>query len=1110
MLCNKRLIFYVFALLFFSCLNERPSKSSFEMFENLDEIKTGITFENILKNTPELNILTYLYFYNGAGVAVADFNNDNLPDLYFVSNQNRDEFYINNGNFNFKNYTSESGINNNDGWSTGITTVDINNDGLMDIYICKVGDYRSIKGKNLLYVNQGIDKNGIPYFKEQAKDYGLDFKGFSTQATFFDYDLDGDLDLYILNHSVHPNRNYGSGNKRNSIDQQSGDKLYRNDNGKFLDVSSNANIFQGNIGYGLGVSISDFNNDGYPDIYVGNDFFENDYLYINQTDGTFKELNSSDENILGHTSHFSMGNDIADINNDGYSDIISMDMLPEDLKTYKTSGLEYNYQIYQNYLKNGYNPQFMQNTLHISNGENMRFSEVAFSSGIASTEWSWSPLIADFDNDSFKDIYITNGILGATNDMDFISFIANEDIQNKINKGMEPQDLDFINKLPKKKIQNYFFKNEGNGTFNNVTNKWVNNKTSYSNGSIYSDLDNDGDLDIVVNNINEPAFILKNNSDSISNNNFIKLKFIGSKNNINAVGTKVKLYNGTKILTQENYTTRGYLSSIEPNLHFGVNTITIIDSLEIIWPDGKYETLKKVPVNNTLTVDYKNATQTNYYQRNLLRPQYISNTNALFDFKHIDQPTTEFNRDPLIPYATTNLGPNISISDINNDGLDDIFIGGSKRQASQLFIQNKDASFKNAQQSIFEEDAQSEDVSHVFFDANNDGYKDLIVVSGGNEYKKGVPLQPRLYINKKGVFVKDETEFKSFEINASKVEAIDFNNDSLIDICITSNVTPWQFGVTPQQYLFKSIGNGKFIDVTSEFAPPFQHIGNVQDMVWVDLNDDNYKDLIVVGHWMPISVFINNGKQLILQSNTNLSDSNGWYNCIKVNDFDKDGDLDIVVGNWGLNSRLYASKDEPITLYSNDFDDNGSIEPVVTYYYKGVETPFASKDELVKQMPFLNKKYLSYSDYANADFKDLLPNNKINSAIKKQVKELASCYFENVGNTTFKKHKLPFKAQISVVNDILIEDFNNDTFSDLLLVGNLYEISTQLGRQDASHGVLLLNDTKGGFKEVSSQNFDISGPARHIEKLILNQEIYYIVTRNNNSPIFLKLNTDSD
>ena len=1080
------------------------------MFENLDEVATGISFENTIKNTTELNILTYLYFYNGAGVAVADFNNDNLPDLYFVSNQNNDELYLNNGNFKFKNYTSESEIKNNNGWSTGITTADINNDGLMDIYICKVGDYRSIKGKNLLYVNQGIDKNGIPIFKEQAKDYGLDFKGFSTQATFFDYDLDGDLDLYILNHSVHPNRNYGSGNKRTSIDQQSGDKLYRNDNGKFLDVSSNANIFQGNIGYGLGVSISDFNNDGYPDIYVGNDFFENDYLYINQTDGTFKELNSADENILGHTSHFSMGNDIADINNDGYSDIISMDMLPEDLKTYKTSGLEYNYQIYQNYLKNGYNPQFMQNTLHISNGENMRFSEVAFSSGIASTEWSWSPLIADFDNDSFKDIYITNGILGATNDMDFISFIANEDIQNKINKGMEPQDLDFIEKLPKKKIQNYFYKNIGDGTFNNVTDKWANNKPSYSNGAIYSDLDNDGDLDIVVNNINEQAFILKNNSYSISKNNFIKLKFIGSKNNINAIGTKVKLYSGTKILTQENYTTRGYLSSIEPNLHFGVNTITIIDSLEIIWPDGKYETLKKVPVNNTLTLNYNNAANINYYQRKNLTPTYISEIDALFDFKHIDQPTTEFNRDPLIPYASTNLGPDISITDINNDGLDDIFIGGSKRQASQLFIQNKDASFKNAQQNIFEEDAQSEDVSHVFFDANNDGYKDLIVVSGGNEYKKGIPLQPRLYINKKGVFVKDETEFKSIEINASKVDAIDFNNDNLIDICITSNVTPWQFGVTPQQYLLKNIGNGKFIDVTVEFAPQFHHIGNVQDMAWVDLNDDNYKDLIVVGHWMPISVFINNGKQLVLQSNTNLSDSNGWYNCIKVNDFDKDGDLDIVVGNWGLNSRLYASKDEPITLYSNDFDDNGSVEPVVTYYYKGVETPFASKDELVKQMPFLNKKYLSYSDYANADFRDLLPNNKINSALKKQVNELASCYFENIGNTLFKKHILPFKAQISVVNDILVEDFNNDTFPDLLLVGNLYEISTQLGRQDASHGVLLLNDTKGGFNEISSQNFDISGPSRHIEKLILNQEIYYIVTRNNNSPIFLKLNTDSD
>lgn len=1098
--------FYLRILLLILLLNSFVAcKKATTLFVKVNETQTHIYFENKLEDTPELNILNYLYYYNGAGVAAADFNNDGLVDLYFTGNQTQDKLYLNKENLKFEDITIEAGIENADNWTTGVTTVDINNDGLLDIYVCKVDGYRNLKGANLLYVNQGV-VNGIPIFKEAAASYGVDFRGFSTQATFLDYDVDGDLDLFLLNHSVHPNRNYGLGSQRITIDSLSGDKFFENINSSYVDVSTQAGIFQGKIGYGLGVSVSDVNNDGYPDIYVGNDFFENDYLYINQQNKTFKEVISDDVTKLGHTSHFSMGNAISDINNDGNNDIISLDMLPEDIKTYKTSGLEYPFQTYLYYLKNGYAPQYMQNTLHLNVG-NGNFSEVAFQSGIASTEWSWSPLIADFDNDGHKDMYITNGILGATNDMDFINFISNEKIQKKINQGMSKEDLSFIKQLPKKKVSNYFFKNKGNNTFENVTEKWFSKTPSYSNGSTFADLDNDGDLDVIVNNVNEKALILENTSNSSSSkNNYLKAKFIGNAENTFGIGAKIHVFKNKDIITYENNTTRGYLSAVTPTINIGLGITKNIDSLYVVWPGGKYQTLKNVKSNQQISLDYKNASG-NYYKANRMKgTSMLSNTDTLFNYKHKDLATVEFNRDPLIPFVSTNLGPSLSVADVNNDTLEDVFISGGKAQASKLFIQSNDGSFDSTQTNIFERDAMNEDVDHVFFDANNDGFKDLIVVSGGNEFRKGKSLQPRLYFNKNGIFTKDTIQFKNIELNASKVKAVDIDNDGDFDISMTSNVVPWQFGITPPQYIFKNDGQGNFSDVTKEISLDFFNIGNVQDVQWVDLNNDTYKDAIVIGHWMPISIFINDGEKLTLQKNNSLKNTNGWWNAIETEDFDKDGDLDMIVSNWGFNTRLQASISQPITLYSNDFDDNGSIEPLITYFYQGVETPFASKDELTKQLPFLNKKYLSYSAFANADFEDLFPKEKVQNALKKKVFELGTCYFENLGNNTYKKHLLPFMAQITSVNDIAVDDFNNDGFVDVLLVGNNYEISTQLGRFDASHGVLLLNDTKGFFTEETKQQFDIKGPARAIEKIKIKGVSHYIVTINNDSPVFLITN----
>ena len=1080
---------------FLSILISCGTQEQQTLFVLKDAKHTGITFNNSLKQTPDLNILNYLYFYNGAGVSAGDFNGDGLVDLYFTSNQGEDKLYLNQGNLTFKDVTVASNPVNDTGWTTGVTHADVNNDGLLDIYVCKVGDHETIRGQNLLYINQGNNSKGIPIFKEQAANYGLDFIGYSTQAAFFDYDLDGDLDMYLMNHSVNPNRSYGKGSKRKIVDSMSGDILFKNENGKYINVSKEAGIFQGTIGYGLGLAISDINNDGYPDIYIGNDFFENDYLYINQKDGTFKEIISEDDTKLGHTTHFSMGNDIADINNDGLTDILSLDMLPEDLEAYKTSGLEHPYPVYQQYLKNGFAPQYMSNALHLNlDGEN--FGEIANLSGIAATEWSWGALFADYDNDGFKDLFVSNGIQGVTNDMDYINYISNEEIQKNIEQGLSDKDMELIDRLPKKKVQNYFYKNKGGTEFENVTATWGPQIDSYSNGSVYTDLDNDGDLDLVVNNVNQEAFIMEN---TLKGGNFLKIRFDGSPKNKFGIGVKAIVFGKNGKSVQENIPTRGFMSAKDNSLNFGVGKDSIIDSIQIIWPQGTFETLKHVKANQILKVSQSNASGDYYATKHNKTTSNYTTLNKL-DFIHKEYPTLDFDRNPLIPFAYSNEGPSISVADINNDGLDDIFISGGKKQASKLYLQDDEGKFKEHQTDIFEEDAINEDTDHVFADIDNDGDLDLIVVSGGNEFTNGKPLQPRLYHNNNGTFLKEKT-LAQVEINASKIDAMDFDSDGDLDLFIASNAVPTQFGEKPKQFLLENDGTGNFKEVTPSFAPELQDVGNIKDFVWKDIDGNGFLDLIVAGHWTPVTIFMNNGEQLSSQKDNGLDNTNGWWNSIELADLDNDGDLDILAGNWGRNTKFSASLEKPITLYINDFDDNGSIETVVTHFHGERETAFASKDELAKQMPFLNKKFLFYKDFAKASLEELFGKDKLEEATKRKVYTLSTSYFENDGNNNFSEKQLPHLVQSSSVNDIYLVKNDKETINEILMVGNNFEISTQLGRLDASHGFLLQNDEHGnvGWK----QNLGISGAARKIEKITINGKEEFIITMNNDAPAFL-------
>lgn len=1071
------------------------------LFELLDNKVTGLDFTNHLASTDSFNLFKYMYFYNGAGIGAGDFNKDGMVDLFFSSNQGKNTLYLNEGKLHFKDVTEQAKIPTDDAWSTGVSVVDINNDGLLDIYVCRVGKYRILNSKNQLLICQGIDKNGTPQYVDKAHEYGLDFSGFSTQAVFLDYDMDGDLDMFLLNHSVHENGTFRP--RKDFIGTYhdlSGGRMYRNDGAHFADVTHEAGINSSAINYGLGVVVADMNLDGYPDVYVGNDFHENDYLYINQKNGTFKdELN---EHIM-HTSQFSMGVDAADINNDGYPEVISVDMLPADPYVLKRSLGEDEYDVFNRKIGYGYNYQYTRNNLQF-NRRNGMFSEVGLYCGVAATDWSWSPLWMDFDNDGLKDLFISNGIPKRMNDIDYINFVSDNEIQQKIlDNKIHETDATLIDKFPKIKLPNKFYKNNGELMFQDLQQQIGNDKPTYSNGAVYADFDNDGDLDIVVNNIDEPAMLYQNKNEDLYHSSFVNIKLNGPANNINAVGAKVILFSGNDKRIYEKFPVHGFQSSMELPLHIGLEK-TVSDSIVLVWPDNTYEHLTLQQGVSQLTINYKSGLPAFDYTQITRAPQSAvpaveDITNAVnLKYLHKENSFSEFDREPLLPHMLSTEGPALAVADINHDGLEDVFIGASRDNKSAVFLQDTKGSFKQINSPALDNDSTYEDVDATWVDVNNDTNVDLVVASGGNEFFGEEKYRsPRVYLNDgKANLTLLPGAFDHLFATASTIAPCDFNGDGYIDLFIGARTVPYDYGKTPTSYLLQNDGTGKFKNVTAQYAKELANIGLVTQALWVDLDKDGDKDLLLALEWDGITAFINNKGSF---TKKRLTDKKGWWNFALPVDVDNDGDLDLVAGNLGLNSRLKASPKEPVKLYYNDFDGNGKKEQVLTYYLQSKEIPFANKAELEKQIPPLKKRFLYAKDFANASLKEIFTEEKLSSANIMTADYFSNAVFINNGKMNFTAQALPWQAQFTAYKDAVVVDANGDKLPDILMVGNYYENNIEMGRYDADYGTLLLNQGSGKFTCQPVDGLVLKGQSRHIKKLKIAGKDAYLVVRNSDS-----------
>ncbi len=1084
------------------CTGEQAPQSSRPLFELLPPNATGVTFANELPERADLNILNYLSYYNGGGVAAGDIDGDGLLDLYFTSNLGPDRLYRNKGNYEFEDITDRAGVTGPPGWTSGVTMADVNGDGRLDIYVSAV-NYLGMNGRNVLYIN-----NGDLTFTDRTTEYGLAHAGYSTQALFLDYDGDGDLDMYLLNYSAHTERGISSRPQREVRHPRAGDRLFRNDRNRFVDVSARAGIYGGVEGYGLGVVASDLNLDGCPDLFVANDFQENDFLYINNCDGTFTE---SIAKAMGHTSRFSMGVDAADFNNDGMPDLMVLDMLPGREEILKTSANAESFTVLDLKTKAGYWPQYARNTLQLNRG-NGRFSEIGYLAGVAATDWSWSPLFADLDNDGDKDLFITNGIYRRPNDLDYIKFVENEAVQASLAKGIDEETLKLIEKMPRVPLAKYAYRNNGDLTFTDMASSWGVAQPGFSNGAVYADLNNTGALDLVVNNVNAPASIYRSNARTDTANHYLSVILRGAGANTAGIGAKVIIRHGGKTQMVEQMPTRGFQSSVDPRPHFGLGAATRIDSLIVVWPDRRFQVLTDIPVDRLMTLSQRDARGRYAYDIPAPpRPIFSDVTSMVgIDFQHVENDFVDFNREPLMPHLLSAEGPALAVGDVNGDGLDDFYAGGAKWQAGRLFIQSANGQFRPGSERVFRADSLAEDVDAIFFDADGDGDQDLYVVSGGNEFAgSDEALRDRLYVNDgRGNFQRSRSALPDFFENGSIVTAGDFDADGDLDLFVGARVVSRSYGAPPASHLLENDGAGRFTDVTALKSDVLADAGMVSSAVWLDYDNDTHLDLIVVGEWMPVRVFRQqNGRFVDRTAEAGLSGSNGWWNIVALADLNRDGRQDLVLGNLGLNSYIRASREEPVRLYARDFYENGSVEQLLTFYKHGVSYPLAGRDEIVRLMPQLRGKYASYSSFGASKIEDILPATELAKAQRLEAGDLASSIAINNGNGTFTLSRLPAEAQFAPVYAALADDFDGDGRIDILLGGNFYGVTPVRGRYDASYGLLLRGAGNGRFVPVGMResSLAIEGQVRGMGLLRrAGGDRLIVVARNDDRLVFLR------
>ncbi len=1084
-------------------------------FEIVSAERSNIRFNNILKESEYMNGLFYEYFYNGSGVAVGDFNNDGWEDIYFVSTISKNKLYLNNKNLNFIDVTMQANADSGLGFDSGVTTVDINQDGLLDIYICRTGRFeKEVPRRNALLVNKGI-KNGIPQFEDMADSYGLDSPAFSTQAGFFDYDNDGDLDMFLINHGIDTYPESKIAEFKKTTSKYRGERLFRNDKGYFKDVTKEAGIVNNMLGYGLGLGFGDLNNDGWADIYISNDFSGQDHLYINNQNGSFKEVAKK---TTMHISNFSMGNDIADFNNDGWLDVIAVDMMSEDNYGMKTSMSSMNPARFYRHVDAGLHHQYMYNTLQLNNGvdqksELPKFSDIAQLSGVSSTDWSWAPLFIDMDNDGDKDLFISNGIKRDFRNNDFVKFRSKKEAALKSGDVNVKKTfvIDLLNKMPSKKKYNYFYKNDNALSFSKME---VTQPETNSNGAAYADFDNDGDIDLVVNNSDDPAYIYENKTNEINTNFYVKFEFKGPENNKNAIGTRVKLYQGDNQQLQEHYISKGFQSSVSHIMHFGLGNKSKIEKVEITWFDGSQETLLNVEANQLIQLSYKNAKK-----RQNLKP---SNDSIMFEditddhnliVKHEENEFFDFDREEMLPHRMSTTGPALAVADINGDGLDDFYIGGATGYSGRLFLQRDNGTFIKDETNNFEKDKIFEDVDALFLDVENDGDLDIYVVSGGNEFSQGSPnLQDRLYLNNgKGVFKRVKKSLPYFGISGSRVKAADYDNDGDLDLFVGGRQVPGKYPFSGKSLLLRNDSKEnivKFTDVTGMQAPMLNDLGMVTDAVWIDIDNDSLLDLIVVGEWMPITVLKNIGNSFINKTKEHqLQTQTGWWNSIAAADFDDDGDTDFIAGNLGLNYKYKAIPKEPFEIYAKDFDNNSALDIVLGYYNGGDLYPLRGRECSSSQIPIIKEKFPTYNEFGSATLAMVYGQQNLENALHYKVNTFANTFFENKGNSTFVPKPFENTAQLSSVNDILIEDFNKDKKLDVLMIGNLYGSEVETPRNDAGYGFYLKgsnNKNKPPFETVSSQESGlyVEGDSKAIRLLKLKNSKALLIAKNDD---FLQL-----